>query len=381
MKLLYLSNALIPSRQANSIHIMKMCSAFCENGFNVSLICRQGSNIRIPSDSNKIFKFYGTKNIFKLIIFNSSNSLISQYLFAIKSLLVCIYIRPKIVVSRFLLAGFLSSLFFNTIIELHQIPSKKSRIQKYLLTIIRYLPKFKGLIAITEPLKDLFIDEGFLSDSIHILPDGADISDLNPSKISFNPNRTNVNIGYAGHLYQGRGVELLFEIASLCPWITVHIAGGNEKDISHHKNIINIKNIKNIKIYGFMDPNKISNFYSNMDILAAPYQKKVHLESGNVTTEKWMSPLKVFEYMSSGKPIICSNIEVLKEVLNDKRNCILCDPENALEWINSIKLLIDNEDLAISISENAYNDLKTKYSWKNRAKRISDLILLKTYKN
>ena len=87
-----------------------------------------------------------------------------------------------------------------------------------------------------------------------------------------------------------------------------------------------------------------------------------------------MSPLKVFEYMASGKPIICSNIEVLREVLEHRRNCILCDPENINEWIDAIKLLGSNQDLAKLLSSNAMNDLKSKYSWKKRATSISDII-------
>ena len=177
MKLLYLSNALIPSRQANSIHIMKICSAFCEIGYNVLLICRQNSNQAPHLNNDEILDFYGAKHKFELIFFKSRNSLASLYFFALKSFFVCIVKRPNIIVSRFLLAGFLSSLFFNTLIELHQMPSKESRVQKYLLKFLRYLPRFKGLIVITKPLKKLFIEEGFSSSLIHVLPDGADVSE------------------------------------------------------------------------------------------------------------------------------------------------------------------------------------------------------------
>ena len=226
----------------------------------------------------------------------------------------------------------------------------------------------------------MFISEGFKSNKVYVLPDGADEVDLNIDKLFLNTKKSNINIGYAGHLYKGRGIELLFAIAKQCPWVTIHIAGGNESDIKFHKENIDNKGINNIKIYGFMEPNQISNFYSRMDILAAPYQKRVHLQSGHVTTEKWMSPLKVFEYMAAGKPIICSEIEVLKEVLQNKENCLLCHPENVNEWIDAIQLLRDNHDLANLITKNALIDLNTKYSWKKRAENISDIILKKTHK-
>ena len=117
----------------------------------------------------------------------------------------------------------------------------------------------------------------------------------------------------------------------------MNIVGGNEKDINFYKQKVKKMGINNIKIHGFLEPSKIFKFNSNMDVLVAPYQKKIHLESGDTTTEKWMSPLKIFEYMATGKPIICSRIEVLNEVLEDNRNCLLCDPEKEEEWINAIK--------------------------------------------
>jgi len=374
MKLVYLSNALIPSRQANSIHIMKICSAFSEIGFDVSLVCKQNSENDAFFKNNNVFKFYGTKKKFKLYFSRNSNSLFLLYYFALKSLLICIINRPSIVVSRFLLAGFLSSFFFKTIVELHQLPLKKSRIQKYVLKYLKYAPRFKGLVVITNPLKDLFIEEGFSEDSIYVFPDGADeVENINQDTFK-NLDKQKVNIGYAGHLYKGRGVELLFDLAALCPWVFIHIAGGNKEDIEFHQKIINENLITNIKMYGFLEPSAISKFYLKMDILAAPYQRKVHLQSGDITTEKWMSPLKVFEYMASGKPIICSNIEVLKEVLEHERNCLLCDPENIKEWAEAIDLLRNNPEISKSISTEALSDLNNIFSWKKRAKNISDII-------
>mgnify|MGYP001195289087 FL=1 len=38
MKILYISNSIIPSRTANSIHVMKMCQAFADNGHEVILL-------------------------------------------------------------------------------------------------------------------------------------------------------------------------------------------------------------------------------------------------------------------------------------------------------------------------------------------------------
>ena len=110
-----------------------------------------------------------------------------------------------------------------------------------------------------------------------------------------------------------------------------------------------------------------------MDVLIAPYQKKVTIQDG-FNTEKWMSPLKVFEYMNSRKPIICSNISVLREVLEDGNNCLLCEPDDINEWIQCLEDLKSDYALREKIAKNAASDLKNKFSWEVRAKKILDLI-------
>ncbi|MFT7176153.1 MAG: glycosyltransferase involved in cell wall biosynthesis [Halioglobus sp.] len=79
--------------------------------------------------------------------------------------------------------------------------------------------------------------------------------------------------------------------------------------------------------------------------------------------------------MAAGKAIICSDIPVLREVLENERNALLCSPADYGAWVASIKRLIDDHDLRLSISRNAYQDIKTKYSWSIRAKNIIDSIL------
>lgn len=369
MKITYLSSATIPSRQANSMHIMKICSAFCSIGHNVSLVCQY----RKESNIENIHDYYGVDKELDLHRFKRAESIFSLYFFSVYSLFVCFKRRPDLVISRFLLGAFLSSLFFSTVLELHQLPSKNSRIQRHLLKLIHRLPNFKALVVITKPLKDIFIKEGFPKHLISVFPDGADLKKTYIKNENFEQLNQDINLGYTGHLYKGRGIEILIQLAKLSSSYIIHIAGGDEEDINFYKNLIENENIKNIKIHGFIEPSLVFDFCSKMDILLAPYQTKVHLKLGNVTTEKWMSPLKIFEYMSTKKPIICSDIDVLYEVLEHKRNCLLCNPSNVASWDKAVKLLVNDRDLAFNISENAFEDLKTKYSWKVRAEKILSL--------
>jgi hypothetical protein len=66
MRIAYISNSIVPSRTANSIHIMKMCSAFVMNGNEVFLIIPDRLN-ETEFDVTDEFDFYGVKKNFKII--------------------------------------------------------------------------------------------------------------------------------------------------------------------------------------------------------------------------------------------------------------------------------------------------------------------------
>ena len=82
-----------------------------------------------------------------------------------------------------------------------------------------------------------------------------------------------------------------------------------------------------------------------------------------------MSPMKMFEYMSYGLPIISSDINVLREVLNEN-NSILVEPENIRKWDIALKELVKNFSLRKSIANEAKLLLEKKYTWAKRAERV-----------
>ena len=88
-----------------------------------------------------------------------------------------------------------------------------------------------------------------------------------------------------------------------------------------------------------------------------------------------MSPLKIFEYMSAGKPIVSSKLNVLKEVLTHNYNALLVKPDDVEEWIKSIKLLCDDEKLRQKIGNQALIDFNNKYKWEKRAENILESFL------
>ncbi|HML34173.1 glycosyltransferase family 4 protein [Sporomusa sphaeroides] len=368
MNIIYISNSIIPSRNANSIHVMKMCYAFAKNGNNITLYSKK-------ENSNDVeYNYYGVKDIFEICRFS---------VFPIKkvdSLIYALQIKahmrknpiPDLFYGRNILGLLCASSFNKPIIyEAHAIPN--TYIRKLLEEYLFNNKNFKSLVVISQALKEAYLRLWpFLKNkNIIVAADGADIPlDSNREQIYLIGNEGKVKIGYVGHLYPGRGIDLIINLAEGLDSHEFHLIGGTEEDIRLWQE--KTKNIKNIFFYGYISNGDLFNYYHEMDILLAPYEKKVSVAGGAGDTSKWMSPLKIFEYMSYKKPMIVSDMPVLREVLKNEHNCILSDPEDIESWKRAIELLINNSNICEYISENAYKDFINNYTWTKRAENVLD---------
>ena len=100
-----------------------------------------------------------------------------------------------------------------------------------------------------------------------------------------------------------------------------------------------------------------------------PYQKIVQVNSENLNTASYCSPLKMFDYLASGKIIISSNLPGITEILKDNFNSLIVDGNNVNQWHNAIKKTINNKKLSKKISLNAYKTALNN-TWEKRVNKI-----------
>ena len=74
--------------------------------------------------------------------------------------------------------------------------------------------------------------------------------------------------------------------------------------------------------------------------------------------------------MAAKKPILASDIEVLREVLVHEKNSILCDPDNNEAWQAGLRRLLSDRELADRLTSKAFADLTEKYTWSKRAETL-----------
>ncbi|RLA84385.1 MAG: hypothetical protein DRG78_01580 [Epsilonproteobacteria bacterium] len=362
MKIVYISNSIIPSRNANSIHVMKMCQAFSENGHEVVLLAPLHEN---NISSIDLYDYYGVLESFKIEFIQYVN--IPKLWSFIYAYNVYKYLKNNnfdIVFGRDLRSCFLSIYLNHKVYyESHKPYCKYNFIDKYLLKSIFKSNNFKQLIVISDALKTMYLKDNFKKEMITVAHDGAD-KPKDKRRIALVTKNNKLKLGYTGHLYQGRGIDIILSIASLLEEMEFHIVGGNQKDINFWQ-----KKAKsnNVIFHGFVEPSEVYKYINSFDIMLAPYQNKVTI-AGKDDSSKYMSPLKIFEYMSSQKTIILSDLNVLHEVLNNNE-AVYVKYNDISEWVNAIKSLKDN-DYRNKLSINAYNKFITNFTWSKRAKNV-----------
>ena len=381
MRIVYLSSSIIPSQKAHSIQVVKMCNAFAELGHEVTLFARL-SEQNNDFSTNDLKNYYGIQNNIELYRLSASNYRLLgglEYAFKVCKTIKDLNINPDILYGRNLYSLTACHIFNKPIIyESHAVPVLgKKVLENYLFS----RPQFKLLVVVNKHLYDYYVNNfSFLKNNPHkilLAPDGADLTKTITSttdiakKVSL--------IGYAGSLYPGKGIETIIKIAEKMPELNFAIAGGTDSQIKAVKRSCKLNNIN---FLGFLPPSAIPEFLSKCDILLAPYSNKVYSENHTKTDiSDWMSPLKIFDYMASKKPIIASNLPAIKEILEDKRTALLVDYNDITEWNNSIVKILCKPNIAQELSKNAYDLLKNKYTWKIRARKVIEKLAFKNISN
>jgi len=356
---------------------MKMCNAFASNGHEVILLMPIQKNDKYVNKVSDIYKFYDVKNIFKIqqipvrtFPLKLLTKRINYNLLALKYINK---IKPDLVYGRSVIGCALAALFnYKVIIELHnKLPHQRDRVFFHLLLKSKNLEK---IIVVTHKLKEYYINTYKINgDKIIVCPNGADEVTNSEKNDTLRKRKEVLQVGYVGNLYKGKGMEIIVEVASKMPDVDFHIIGGTDKEIRYWKGYIKSTNIY---FHGFIDQKKLALYINALDICLVPNQKIVVSIVGDID-DKYITkrnygditcPLKIFQYMAHKKPIIASDLPVIREFLNEN-NAILVPPDDIDAWVKAIYKLKD-ETLRRKLGSNAYEDFIGNYTWKKRADKV-----------
>lgn len=185
-----------------------------------------------------------------------------------------------------------------------------------------------------------------------------------------------LTVGFTGHIYAGRGADLLFELAKQMPQVNFLWVGGTPELVEGWRNKLHEANIKNVTMTGFVKHDVIHLYQAASDILLMPYSSSISASSGQDIAEV-INPMKMFEYMASGRAIVSADLPSIREVLNEG-NAVFVRVGNwelvIGNWKVEIQKLLADESLRVKLGSMARKDVEN-FSWVKREERVLNIVI------
>ncbi|HCR19677.1 MAG TPA: hypothetical protein DIU35_19555 [Candidatus Latescibacteria bacterium] len=381
MNVAFVTAAEIPSRWANSIQVIKMAQGFRELGHDVDLITAGSYKQWKTDDSGPIWEHYGVSTPFTL------SHLPLRPLLKLEKKLDCGRLSYGYLVSRwkqrrnvdlvfarnYIAPYWSAKLGIPTIAESHA--DVDNFYQKHRLFEAARLPSFRALVTISDRLAADYAEAGVPTNKIIVEQDGVDLSlfkHTDPSQVqglrkSLLRHKRAIVL-YAGHLYDYKGIPTILNTAEILTDVSFILVGGWEHDIERVQQQVTARKLGNVHLQGFVPNRNIPAYLKAADILLLPNSAE-HAQSHTT------SPLKLFEYMASGTPIVASEIQNVKHVLRQRENAVLFQPDNAHSLAEGIETSLKTPEDAARWASHAETDAH-QYSWSERVRRIIEFARL-----
>ncbi len=381
MKLLFIANERVPSEKANSINIVKMCSSFASAGQDVTLVIPSRKNSL--GVGNDLFNYYQVSKDFSIhtipvpetLDFGKYGFLWNQFIFSLKIFFHKQW-NPKeyIVFTRDIYTSlFLSWRGYTVFHDLHGFPESSHWFWKYVLK------KMEGIICTNIWKMNQLAEKYDISkEKMIVAPNGFDdalffnLHDQNQVSLrkKFDlPTEKPIAL-YSGHFYDWKGAHILAQAAKWIPQVQVVIMGGSDSEVESFTKKYGM--CHNITILGHKPYTQVPEYLYCADALILPNS----LQSVNprlvMYSQYDTSPIKMFEYMASGRPIVGSNLPSIREVL-DETNAIFFETDNPQDLAEKIQWTLDHSEQAKILAEKAKQNVQ-EFSWKKRAGKILDFM-------
>jgi glycosyltransferase involved in cell wall biosynthesis len=252
-----------------------------------------------------------------------------------------------------------------TVFEAHTLTSLQGPQERWVLRRLARAPGFRGIVAISAALADDLAQHlGVPRARIHVAHDGVRL--LPGSLDTPDAPGAPLRVGYTGSLYPGKGGEMLLPLAAACPWAEFTVAGGPQDLSEALRESAATAGVDNLTVVGPVDPVEARALQQRCDVLIAPFSRRIESDSG-VDIARWTSPMKVFEYMASGRPIVISDLPVLREVLRPDVDALMVEPEDPEALIGALRRLADDPALGERLAASALERARTEFTWEARA--------------
>ncbi|MEO6221918.1 MAG: glycosyltransferase family 4 protein [Vicinamibacterales bacterium] len=380
MTILSFADTRFPIERANGVQTMATCRALAARGHTLTLLVRSDS-AAVPRDP---FQFYGVAPLPSLTIEAVGPARAHRVQMLWTGLQRALTGRADVVYTRDLgLAAVLSRVPRRQrprlVYESHGIgpvmaaampallgssgptPSagKLARIDRREARVWRHADSY---VTITQALADDLGTRYGTRARVFVVPDGA-----NPvtNGTTRRAPSSRLRAAYAGHLYPWKGVDIFLHALAATPDIDGLIVGGHagEADLGRVTALAAaLKLGERLTITGLLPPPEVAAAIGGAEVLVLP-------NTSTVVSERYTSPLKLFEYLASGRAIVASDLPALREVLTHNETALLVPAGDVHALADALSLLAADGALRERLGR-AARDLSEHFTWERRAERL-----------
>lgn len=395
-KIVYIANARLPTEKAHGYQIVKMCQAFSKLGIEVHLLYPHRYQNDETLKNKTVFEYYGVKPVFETwALPNPDILLVERFLprrsfvwfFVLHALIWGLFAALKarkkaadLYYTRDVAVAFwLTRFSLPTVFEGHTMPKRG---QKWLLRRIVGHPQLRLIVLLTPFLKERYAELGFDRERLAVLPDAVDLSLFNklPSKakcrLQLNLSSSIPIIGYIGRFHtmgMEKGIPELIEAMAHLSSVNgksplLLCVGGPMSAVPSYLDSADSLGIPRrlLKFVDRVSNSEVPRVMKACDLCTIPWP-------WTEFSAYYTSPLKLFEYMAAGVPIVASELPTMKEVLQHDGNAWLVQPGDPSALAEGIRTLLTDQKRAARLAKKARQDVK-RHTWEIRAAEIIEFI-------
>lgn len=375
-KIAYISDQRYPIEKADSEQVVNTVSALTSEGLDIRLVIpREWRNLGAsrPQRLAQLKEFYHLKNGFyssELLHLPPTPLRLEKYSHGMVAPLWAKSSQYDLVYTRNPLPAFLSTfLGMKVVFETYRVYGKTNYLLARLLRKLSFTDNLIGIITHSHTSKESLVDQGALAKKITVIHNG-----FNPelfSGTSKSAARAKLNLPgnekiacYSGRLDREKGIGALLELAARTPEITYLLIGKSQKDSEDWIDLeARDRGLKNIRRLCWKPTQVLIEYLYASDVLLIPPTAAPLEKFG-----KTVLPIKLFQYLAAGRPILAPGLPDSQAVLNDK-NSVLVAPDNYEQAEQDIRRIFDNPRWADVLARQAQQDSQN-YTWRSRAQKI-----------
>jgi len=223
----------------------------------------------------------------------------------------------------------------------------------------------------------------FSDDALLVAPNGVELEKYdrlpNPDEARHQLNLPEgLTVGFTGHIYPGRGADLLFELAKQMPQVNFLWVGGTPELVDFWRGKLTDAKMTNVTMTGFVKHEVIPLYQAASDILLMPYSRSISASSGQDIAEV-INPMKMFEYMASGRAIVSADLPSIREVLNEGNAVLVEAGDSGIgngesvvgKWKAAIESLLADEPRRQVLASQARKEVE-QLTWVKREERVME---------